>query len=34
MFSPFVGDEKPFKDVFGDVVAHELGILFEGQRFE
>ena len=26
--------KKPFNDMFGDAVAHDIGLLFEGHRFE
>ena len=33
-FTILVGHKKLSNDVFGDVVAHDLDLLFEGQRFE
>ena len=33
-FHQLVGHKKPYNDVFGDIVARDLDLLFEGQRFE
>ena len=34
IFRYLVGHQKPSNDVFSDVVAHDLELFFEGQRFE
>ena len=34
IYHHLAGHKKPFKDVFDDVVAHGLDLLFEGQGLE